>query len=146
MYTCAAMNGTFGSGVNPELDWTGAPAGTMSFAITFIDTTLGDTNPKGQHWAIWNIPASVMQFPKATGATLSGALAAATQSGKFLPPCAQTVMNNMDDQYAFTIYALSTTKLPGISGTTVADALTALKAITPLGTAALHGHAGVNGQ
>ncbi len=143
-FTCAASNGTFGSGVNPELDWSGAPAGTMSFAITFIDTTLGDTNPMGQHWAIWNIPATVMKLPQAT-ATLTGDLAMAKQSGKFLAPCAQSLTNNMDDQYAFTIYALSTATLD-VTGTTVANALTALKAISPLGTAVLHGHAGLKGQ
>jgi len=144
-FTCAASNGTFGSGVNPELDWSvGVPEGTKSFAITFIDTTLGDTNSMGQHWAIWNIPSTVTVFPQGT-ATLTGDLAAAKQSGKFLTPCAQSVVNNTDDQYEFTVYALSTATL-NISGTTVANALTALKAITPLGTAKLHGHAGLKGK
>ena len=146
-FTCASTAGTvgqLGNGVNPELDWSGAPAGTMSFAITFIDTTLGDTNPMGQHWAIWNIPATVTKFPQAT-ATLTGDLAAAKQSGKFLTPCAQSLTNNMDDQYEFTVYALSTATLD-ITGTTVANALTALKAISPLGTAKLHGHAGLKGK
>jgi len=146
-FTCASTAGTvgqLGNGVNPELDWSGAPAGTMSFAMTFIDTTLGDTNPMGQHWAIWNIPATVTKFPQAT-ATLTGDLATAKQSGKFLAPCAQSLMNNMDDQYEFTIYALSTATL-NITGTTVANALTALKATSPLGAAKLHGHAGLKGQ
>ncbi|HYQ44742.1 MAG TPA: hypothetical protein VER11_22310, partial [Polyangiaceae bacterium] len=95
-YTCDAMNGTFGSGVNPELDWAGAPSGTMSYAITFIDTTLiGGSMPQlGRHWAIWNIPSTVMTFPKGTK-TLSGDLANAKQSGSFLTPCAQSVMNGM---------------------------------------------------
>jgi hypothetical protein len=52
----------------------------------------------------------------------------------------------MDDQYAFTLYALSTTTLNVQGSGTVANALTALHAITPLGTAVLHGHAGVKGQ
>jgi len=149
-YTCDAMNGTFGAGVNPELDWSGAPAGTMSFAITFIDTTLGDTNSMGQHWAIWNIPATVMKFPQGTK-MLSGDLAAAKQNGAFLTPCAQSLMNGMDDQYEFTVYALSTATL-NITGTTVANALTALKAAaaatpsTVLGKATLHGHAGLKGK
>ena len=146
-FTCDSTAGTvgqLGNGVNPELDWAGAPAGTMSFAITFIDTTLGDTNPMGQHWAIWNIPATVTKFPQAT-ATLTGDLAAAKQSGKFLTPCAQSLTNNMDDQYEFTLYALSTATL-NITGTTVANALTALKATSPLGTAKLHGHAGLKGK
>jgi len=146
-FTCASTAGTvgqLGNGVNPELDWSGAPAGTQSFTITFIDTTLGDTNPMGQHWAIWNIPATVTKFPQAT-ATLTGDLATAKQSGKFLTPCAQSLTNNMDDQYELTVYALSTATL-NVSGTSVANCLTALKAVTPLGTAKLHGHAGLKGK
>ncbi len=146
-YTCASNNGTLGGGVNPELNWSGVPAGTKSLAMTFIDTTLGEDNRLGQHWAIWNIPwdgSKVSQLPEGTK-MLSGDLMAAKQSGTFLAPCAQSLMNNMDDQYAFTIYALSTDTL-NISGTTVANALTALRAATPLGTAVLTGHAGLKGE
>jgi phosphatidylethanolamine-binding protein (PEBP) family uncharacterized protein len=100
----------------------------------------------GNHWAIWNIPATVMSFPEGTS-TLSGALANAKQSGTFLAPCAQSLMNNMDDQYAFTIYALS---VPTITASTVANARTALMtAMTSgqvLGTAVLTGHAGLKGM
>jgi phosphatidylethanolamine-binding protein (PEBP) family uncharacterized protein len=148
-FTCDAMNGTFGAGVNPELDWTGVPAGTKSLAITFIDTTIGENMAMGQHWAIWNIPWNaatgvVSKIPQGTK-TLSGELATAKQSGTYLAPCAQSLMNNLDDQYAFTIYALSTDAL-NVSGMSVANALTALKATTPLGTAKLTGHAGLKGK
>jgi len=147
-YTCASGGGQLGQGAIPELDWAGVPAGTKSFAITFIDTTLGDTSPMGQHWAIWNIPWDGTKVNKiAEGMTmLSGDLAMAKQSGKFLSPCAQSLMNNMDDQYEFTIYALSTDTL-NVQGSSVANALTALKAATAstLGTAKLKGHAGLKG-
>lgn len=142
--------GGLGNGVNPDLEWTNPPAGTMSFAITFLDTTLIDAkmDSLGNHWAMWNIPATVMSLPEAT-TSLSGDLSAAKQSGTFLAPCAQSLMNNMDDQYAFTIYALSTTTL-NVSGTGVANARTALStAMTAgqvLGTAVLHGHAGLKGM
>jgi phosphatidylethanolamine-binding protein (PEBP) family uncharacterized protein len=144
-YTCASMNGMLGGGVNPELDWSGVPAGTKSFAMTFIDTTLGDTSPMGQHWAIWNIPPTVTKIAEAT-TTITADLMPAKQSGKFLAPCAQSLMNNMDDQYEFTLYALSTDTLAIGTGTSVANALTALKAATPLGTAKLKGHAGLKGM
>ena len=146
-YTCASAGGMLMGGANPELDWSGAPSGTMSFAITFLDQTLIDANMAqlGNHWAIWNIPASVMKFPEASGATLTGDLMMAKQSGKFFPPCAQSVMNGMDDQYEFTIYALPTATL-NVSGTSVANAVAALKAATPLATAKLRGHAGVKGM
>jgi phosphatidylethanolamine-binding protein (PEBP) family uncharacterized protein len=143
-YTC--NGGNLGGGINPELDWAGVPAGTKFFAITFIDTTIGDQSPMGQHWAIWNIPwdgTKVAMFPEGTK-TLSGDLMSAKQSGAFLAPCAQSLKNNMDDQYAFTIYALS--DMLTVSGTSVANCLTALKAVTPLGKAVLTGHAGLKGQ
>jgi phosphatidylethanolamine-binding protein (PEBP) family uncharacterized protein len=143
-FTCDAMNGTFGSGVNPELDWAGAPSGTLSFALTFIDTTLGETSAMGQHWALWNVPASVAKFPKGQK-TLTGDLAAAKQSGAFLTPCAQSLMGGMDDVYELTVYALGTPTL-NITGTSVANALTALKSAAVLGKATLHGHAGLKGK
>jgi phosphatidylethanolamine-binding protein (PEBP) family uncharacterized protein len=154
-YTC--NGGSLGAGVNPQLDWTGVPAGTKAFAITFIDTTLGANMSTGQHWAIWNIPydsstGKVTTFPEGT-TTLSGDLATAMQTNKFLAPCAQSLMNNMDDQYAFTIYALSATlNISGASGTGVANSagvakvLAALQGVTPLGTAVLHAHAGLKGK
>ncbi|HEY7371128.1 MAG TPA: YbhB/YbcL family Raf kinase inhibitor-like protein, partial [Polyangia bacterium] len=151
-YTC--NGGALGAGVIPELDWTGVPAGTKSFALTFIDTTLGDSSPMGQHWAMYNIPwnASTSVVSKIAEATktLSGDLMNAKQvaplnNGAFLAPCAQMLTNNMDDQYAFTLYALSTDTLPG-AGTSVASVVTALKAVTPLGKAVLTGHAGLKGK
>jgi phosphatidylethanolamine-binding protein (PEBP) family uncharacterized protein len=146
-YTCAASNGTFGAGVNPELDWANVPSGTMSFAITFIDTKLGATSAMGQHWAIWDIPATVRQFPKAT-TTLTGELAGAMQTNKYLAPCPSG-----NDTYEFTLYALAaaTLNVTGASGSGtsnsagVAKVLSALQAVTPLATATLHGTSGPKG-
>ncbi|HMF41234.1 MAG TPA: hypothetical protein VKQ32_11080 [Polyangia bacterium] len=155
-YTC--NGGSLGAGVNPQLDWTGVPAGTKAFAITFIDTTLGANMATGQHWAMWNIPwdsttGKVSTLPEGLPATLTGDLATAMQTNKFLAPCAQSLMNNMDDQYAFTIYALSATlNISGASGTGVANSagvakvLTALQGVQPLGMAVLHAHAGLKGK
>ncbi|HSS40605.1 MAG TPA: YbhB/YbcL family Raf kinase inhibitor-like protein [Polyangia bacterium] len=148
MFTCAAMNGTFGAGVNPQLDWSGVPAGTMSFAMTFIDTKIGANMAMGQHWAIWNIPADVRQFPKGT-TTLTGALAGAMQTNKYLAPCPSG-----NDTYEFTLYALpqATLNVSGASGSGtsnsagVAKVLTALQGVTPLATATLHGTSGPMGK
>ena len=147
-YTCAAMNGQFGSGVNPELNWSGVPAGTMSFAITFIDTKLGEDSAMGQHWAAWDIPAAAMQLPEET-MSFSGALAGAKQTNKYLSPCPSG-----NDTYAFTVYALSsaTLSVTGAEGTGtansagVAKVLTALRAVTPLGKAVLTGTSGPMGM
>jgi phosphatidylethanolamine-binding protein (PEBP) family uncharacterized protein len=142
-YTC--NGGSLGAGVIPELDWSGVPSGAMSFAITFIDTTIGDTKPMGQHWAMWNIPATVMKIPEGTK-MLMGDLMTAKQSGNFLSPCAQSLMNGADDQYEFTVWAIPTATL-NVSGTSVANVLTALKALSPKPpTATLHGHSGLKGQ
>jgi phosphatidylethanolamine-binding protein (PEBP) family uncharacterized protein len=141
--------GGLANGINPDLEWMNAPAGTMSFAMTFLDTTLIDAkmDSLGNHWAIWNIPATVMSLPEGLTGTLSGSLSTAKQSGTFLAPCAQTLMNNMDDKYAFTVYALS---VPTITASTVANArtalMTAMTAGQVLGTAVLTGHAGKFGM
>jgi phosphatidylethanolamine-binding protein (PEBP) family uncharacterized protein len=143
--------GGLGNGVNPDLEWANAPSGTMSFAITFLDTTLinAGMDQYGNHWAMWNIPATVATLPEAT-MTLSGNFANAKQSGTFLAPCAQSLMGGVDDQYAFTIYALASTSLGVTGGTGVAQARTALSnaiaAGQVLGMAVLHGHAGLMGK
>jgi phosphatidylethanolamine-binding protein (PEBP) family uncharacterized protein len=161
-FTC---NGAMiGAGINPELHWSGSPAGAMSFAITFIDTTLGPDNSMGQHWAMYNIPGTVMEIAQgALTKTLMGDISMAKQAtplnNGFLAPCAASLKNGMDDNYEFTIYALSSASLT-VTGTSVAGVLEALGVLnssgkltpapTPnsaiLGTAVLHAHAGLHGQ
>ena len=145
-YTC--NGGTVGQGINPELDWSGAPAGTMYYAITFLDTTLLDKNMPmyGNHWAIYNIPATVMKFPEGTK-TVPTDFGNAKQSGSFLAPCAlaSTSTAGMDDVYQFTVYALTAPLAP--ASTSVADVRTALAALSPQPPSAkLTGHAGVGGK
>lgn len=163
MFTC--NGGNVGSaGINPELHWSGSPAGAMSFAITFIDTTLGADNSLGQHWAMYNIPPTVMEIAQgALTKTLMGDISMAKQAtplnNGFLAPCAQSLTNGMDDNYEFTIYALSTASLsnPGTSVKSVLQALGVLNSggmlVSPpmlnsavIGTAVLHGHSGLKGQ
>jgi phosphatidylethanolamine-binding protein (PEBP) family uncharacterized protein len=139
-FVCTSTS-AFGSGVNPDLKWSGVPSGTMSFAITFIDTKIGENSAMGQHWAAWDIPAAAMEFPKGT-TMLTGALAGAKQTNKYLAPCPSGA-----DTYEFKIFALpmATLNVTGAEGTGtansagVAKVLAALKAATPLGTATLHG-------
>jgi Raf kinase inhibitor-like YbhB/YbcL family protein len=79
---------------NPELSWSGAPAGTKSFALLCIDSdcpTVGDdVNKEGRsvkkslpraefmHWALVDIPASVAQI--AEGACSQGVTPRGKQS------------------------------------------------------------------
>src|SRR6185436_3682710 len=50
-----------GTGVSPQLSWTGAPATTMSYVIIMHDTDASqDQTVNGDitHWIVWNIPAA----------------------------------------------------------------------------------------
>jgi phosphatidylethanolamine-binding protein (PEBP) family uncharacterized protein len=101
-YTCAEKG--FNGSILPELNWTPGPAGTKSYAITFIDRTLADKGMiNGYHWAIWNIPTSVMKL--AEGMTNASTLMA-KQTGAFLGPCPNFVGSGNTDNYEFTLYAL----------------------------------------
>ena len=75
-YTCE------GADVSPPLAWSGAPAGTKSFALVVDDPDAPD--PKAPkmvyvHWVLYNIPASAAGLPEAVA---SSALPAGTKEGK----------------------------------------------------------------
>jgi Raf kinase inhibitor-like YbhB/YbcL family protein len=44
--------------VSPQLDWSGVPAGTQSFAIALHDLSNLNGQDPFTHWVMWNIPAS----------------------------------------------------------------------------------------
>ncbi len=50
--------------VSPPLSWSGAPAGTKSFALLMEDPDAKMGKPF-VHWVAWNIPATVMKFDEA---------------------------------------------------------------------------------
>jgi Raf kinase inhibitor-like YbhB/YbcL family protein len=122
-FTCNGRG--LGKGANPELDWIGVPAGTKSLALTFIDTTAaGDI---GQHWAIWDIPVSVLKLPKALDKMLTG-VTGAKQTNAYLPPCPAA-----DDRYEFRLYALDQETLnPLPSGVTAGMGLASTSAVKAL--------------
>ena len=65
-------NSAYGDNVSPELSWTGAPAGTQSYALILHDP---DAPIEGGfvHWVVYNIPGSATGLPAglATDARLS---------------------------------------------------------------------------
>jgi Raf kinase inhibitor-like YbhB/YbcL family protein len=66
------------SGVSPELAWSGAPAGTQSYAITMFDVD-APTGSGFWHWVAWDIPSGTTSVP--TGAVLPAAAVSGTNDG-----------------------------------------------------------------
>lgn len=50
--------------VSPKIDWTGAPAGTMTFALILHDTDVDINGDDVLHWAIFNIPGTAAGLPE----------------------------------------------------------------------------------
>jgi Raf kinase inhibitor-like YbhB/YbcL family protein len=126
-------------GLSPQLDWTGVPADTQSFAIIMKDLDFNGFH----HWAIWDIPAAENGLPE--GVPLghmptmpAGAKQAESFSNNvygYIGPCSPNSVNT----YEFTIYAIDVATLPGLDmQTTMAEAEAAAQAAS-LGSAALSG-------
>jgi Raf kinase inhibitor-like YbhB/YbcL family protein len=105
-YTCE------GDDTSPPLAWSGAPAGTRSFAIIVDDPDAPDpAHPKMTyvHWVAYNIPANVAQLSEGAG---KGAMPAGTAEGlndwkkaEFGGPCPPIGTH----RYFFKLSALDTT-------------------------------------
>jgi hypothetical protein len=107
--------GCQGANVSPALDWSGAPAGTKSFAVTVYDPD-APTGSGWWHWVVFNIPADVKGLPKNAGTQAdllpAGSVQSRTDFGKpgYGGPCPPT--GDKPHRYQFTVYALKTDKLP----------------------------------
>jgi len=105
--------GCSGGNVSPALNWSGAPKGTKSFALSAYDPD-APTGSGFWHWWVVNIPAEATKLPKGAG------------SGKDLP---EGVLQGRNDysqtgyggpcpppgkphHYVFTLYALDIDKFP----------------------------------
>ena len=97
-------HGFFRENVSPPLAWSGAPAGTKSFALTLVDP-----DARGfVHWVIYNIPGDVAGLPEGVPPReelADGSRQGVTTPGRIgyvgpYPPVGTT------HRYVFTLYAL----------------------------------------
>ena len=110
------FNGFDGDGKNvfPELNWTGAPEGTKSFALTVYDPDA----PSGSgwwHYLLLNIPASVSSLQRGAGTDAAlrpaGTMQVRNDYGirDFGGPCPPK--GDKPHRYIFTVHALKVEKL-----------------------------------
>ena len=107
--------GCSGDNKSPVLKWSGAPAGTKSFAVTMYDPD-APTGSGWWHWVVVNIPANVTDLPSDAGAVGGANLPAGASNvkvdfgfagwGGTCPP-----QGDKPHRYIFTVYALKTEKL-----------------------------------
>ena len=100
---------------SPVLQWSGAPAGTKSFAVTVYDPD-APTGSGWWHWSVINLPADVSSLPSNAGAAGGANLptgashvridyGVAAWGGMCPPP------GDKPHRYIFTVHALKTDKL-----------------------------------
>ncbi len=107
--------GCTGKNISPALSWSGAPAGTKSFAVTLYDPD-APTGSGWWHWVVYNIPASATSIPEGAGDAAGKGLPAGSAQGRtdfgaagFGGACPPA--GDKPHRYVFTIYALKTDKL-----------------------------------
>ncbi|HLQ25130.1 MAG TPA: YbhB/YbcL family Raf kinase inhibitor-like protein [Acidiferrobacterales bacterium] len=107
--------GCQGKNISPALEWSSAPRGTKSFAVTVYDPD-APTGSGWWHWVIFNLPANTKGLVKNAGdphASLApqGSVQSRTDFGKtgYGGPCPPP---GKPHRYHFTVFALKTDKLP----------------------------------
>jgi Raf kinase inhibitor-like YbhB/YbcL family protein len=107
--------GCSGQNVSPQLSWSGAPAGTKSFAVTMYDPD-APTGSGWWHWVVFDLPSNVTELKAGAGTPEKNLMSAAavqsmTDFGKpgYGGPCPPE--GHGYHQYIITVYALKTDKL-----------------------------------
>jgi Raf kinase inhibitor-like YbhB/YbcL family protein len=116
--------GCTGKNVSPALKWSGAPAGTKSFALMLYDPD-APTGSGFWHWVMVDIPADTTELPKGAGdakagAGPKGALLSRTDFGVpgYGGPCPP--QGDAPHHYHFMLFAVDTPKLGTDADTTPA--------------------------
>jgi Raf kinase inhibitor-like YbhB/YbcL family protein len=107
--------GCTGTNVSPALAWSGAPAGTKSFAVTIYDPD-APTGSGWWHWVVYNIPASATSLPAGAGDASKNLLPAGAVQGNtdfgaagYGGPCPPP--GDKPHHYLITVYALNVDKI-----------------------------------
>lgn len=105
--------GCNGQNLSPALEWSNAPAGTRSFAVTAYDPD-APTGSGWWHWVIYNIPASTTSLAAGAGNGRNapeGSDEGTTDFGTkgYGGPCPP--VGDRPHHYHFTVFALKTQKL-----------------------------------
>lgn len=109
-------SGCNGQNLSPALDWTGAPEGTRSYAVTVYDPD-APTGHGWWHWAVANIPPGVTELPRGSGSREDDSLpepaiqlrndfGESAYGGPCPPP------GDKAHRYRFRVYALDVATLP----------------------------------
>jgi len=116
--------GCSGGNKSPQLAWTGAPAGTKSFALTCFDPD-APTGSGFWHWVVVNIPANVSELKLDAGNLKAGlmpegALQTRTELGVtgYIGPCPPE--GHGPHRYQFTLFAVKVETLPVTADTSPA--------------------------
>ena len=106
--------GCTGDNISPELKWSGAPAGTKSFAVTVYDPD-APTGSGWWHWVVINIPGDATGLAEGAGSAVgklpAGSMQARTDFGSAGFGGACPPQGDKPHRYIFTVYALKTDKL-----------------------------------
>lgn len=121
-----------GEGVSPPLEWSGAPAGTKSFAVIMHHNA---PDMVKWYWVIYDLPASVTSLPAGVRGVGTTGNNSVNNQGGYAPPHSK---GPGAKTYVLTVYALS--EAPRVSGSSKEISrdtlLAAIKDIT-LGSAEL---------
>ena len=97
-YTCDGTGGMLSA--SPPLAWTGAPEGTVEYALTISTIALDGTK---WNWVLYRIPAGVTSLAEGTTVGTAG-VSTDGPDLRYYPPCSS---GPGEKSYTFTLYALS---------------------------------------
>jgi Raf kinase inhibitor-like YbhB/YbcL family protein len=117
--------GCKGDNVSPALSWSGAPAGTQSFALLVHDPDAPTGGAGWWHWVVYDIPASTTAFAQGAGTADGAGLPKGAKQGVtdfgaagWGGPCPPT--GGGTHHYHFTLHALKVANLDIPPGATAA--------------------------